>query len=112
MAVDVNDLVLLGLVSCAVSAIVCIIAAIIVFNLRSRDVEGLYAKVESIDMAQRGATGRNVRAEKAERMNSAMFEAMTMYKEGKPIQDILKEVGGKYPDVAIALASKFGGLKL
>lgn len=100
------DLVLVGVVSCIVSAFFCMLFAFALHTFRMRDVNLLYARVESLEMALRGEKGRSARAEKAERQSAAMAEAAAMLQTGQQPQDILKTLIAKYPDVAADMAKK------
>lgn len=53
-----------------------------------------------------GRKGIDLRQEKSERMQSAMMEGMILFKEGKAPADIIKEIGLKYPDIAIDFVKK------
>ena len=67
----------------------------------------LEKKIYSIDAVDK-------RSEKADRMSAAIAEAAIALKEGKEPMQIAKEVGMKYPEIALDLFKKFqkGGFGL
>lgn len=105
---ELMDLVLLGIVSCIISAFVCILAALVSHTIRNRDVNVLSKKVESLEMAYRGGIGTSKREEQAARAEEAMAKAVMLIKEGKAPIEAIKEVAVAYPDVAMKMAKKFG----
>lgn len=107
---ELYDFMLLGLVSCAVSAVVSIIAAMVSHVIRNRDFYQLRREFESLDMSVKGYAGRNSRQEKAERQASAMAEAAALLQAGKKPDEIMKALLPKYPDIALDLAKKHIGL--
>ena len=68
--------------------------------------EALY----SAQQKQRGELGNQKKQEKAERQQSMMMEFATAMKGGSKIEDVIKEMAVKYPDIVFELAKK--GLKI
>jgi len=109
---ELNDLIVLGVLTTVISAFVCVLAALITHTIRNRDVNDIYRKMESLEMLIRGNLGNQARAAKAERMEAAMLEA------GQIMQNVdivdkkaeLIKLAGKYPDIAMQLAKKYIGL--
>lgn len=64
------------------------------------------SRLESMENSVKGSAGRAVSMAKQERMQGAMLEAMQAFKEGKKPEEIMKEIGLKYPDVALDLGKK------
>lgn len=60
----------------------------------------------SIAQGERGLKGRAVRQENEERLYMAMAEALNAIKAGAKPEDVLKEVGAKYPDVVTRIMAK------
>lgn len=114
MSMDILILVLLVLVLCSVSVIsslvFCAVSAWILHVFRNRYVDGelddLSARMGSIEMSLKGSVGRSNREAKAERQGEAITKAMMLFKDGKKPEEVLKEVGSAYPDVALDLISK------
>jgi len=109
--IELNDLLILGILSTIISVIIAGIVVWASFQIRNRDVNEAYRRIDSLEQSVRGQISGNRKAEKSERMNQAMGEAALMLKEGKPPQEIFKELVGKYPDVAMEMAKK-GGISL
>lgn len=108
--IELNDLIVLGLVSVATSLIISVVVAWVARGIRDRDVNSLYKRVESLEMSEKGNIGNAKRAEKNERRNAAMMEALGVLNnpEIKPEdkQKHLLGLAAKYPDVAIDLVKK------
>lgn len=68
--------------------------------------DSLDRRLEQWKNAQNAPLGVEARKEKAERMSSAMAEAMMAMKSGKPPAEVIKEVAAKYPDVALDIGKK------
>jgi len=64
----------------------------------------------SAKQRERGLQGIAAKQEKAERLQGIMLEVATAAKEGKDIQEVLKETAMKNPDIAFELLRK--GLKI
>lgn len=105
------------LTTALLSATFSLIFAMLLHYLRSRDferrikgvetdVDAINADLDSLDMALRGKKGREVRAEKEERKQEAMSEAMTLFAQGKKPEEILAILGPKYLDVGLELLLK------
>lgn len=106
------DLLLLGLSSTVISAIVCVVCAVVMQTIRNRDVEDLYRKMESLEMTVRGAAGRESRADRTAKLEAAMLEAAQIMQDPK-IEDkkgAIIALAAKYPDVALHLGKKYMGL--
>lgn len=109
---EMNDLLLLGLFNVVISAVICVLMAIIIMQLRDRRLNMLEEEIYSLTQKVSGSIGNAAKAEKAERMQMAMLEA------GKIMQDpaitdkkaAIMQLAGKYPDVALGLAKKYIGL--
>lgn len=67
---ELNDLLLLSMLSMIVSAmmsvLICVITALILRTIRERDVETLYKDMESLEMSVRGRNGNEKKALKQE----------------------------------------------
>lgn len=63
-------------------------------------------RVLSLENGIRGRKAVEVKADKEGRQAIALGEAAAMMKEGKLPIDVLKELGPKYPDVAMELFKK------
>lgn len=112
---DVTDLVLVGLISAFISAFICFVSAYIVLNLRNRDVDELYARLESNEKSNAGVIGQTVKHEKAARLNEAMGRLTQLFLEEKAkagdgkmdymavAKVILPQVMGEFPDVALQI---------
>lgn len=73
----------------------------------------LAGRLLSLENSIRGAKGVEARQGKEERMGLAIAEGAAMMKKGKNPVDIIRELGPKYPDIALDLYKKFkkGGLE-
>jgi len=71
-----------------------------------QEIDSILETIESIRMKGYSSKGVEARREKEERWQSLAVEAITAFKAGKPPEEILKEVGPKYPDLALELAKK------
>lgn len=109
---EFNDILLLTVINCIISALFCIIAAILLHYFRNRDVEALYVKVESLDMNMRGVAGRASRTTNNERTEEALGKIAVLVQSGKSPQDAIKEVAMAYPDVALQIGKKLMSGKL
>lgn len=105
---ELNDLVLIGLVSVTISAIIGVLIAWIARGIRERDVGRLEMRVESLEMSRKGDLGNSKRAEKAERMQMAMVEVAAIMKnpEIADKQGAIMQLAMKYPDIAMDLLKK------
>ena len=108
---DIIDILLLGVVSSLVAVATSVVAALVSHQLRNKDVDALYGRIESLDMAIRGAQGRINRGAANEEMEQAIGEALAGLQSGQPPAEVIKAVVAKHPTTALALAKKFG-LKL
>lgn len=73
--------------------------------------DALHEEIRNFQMERRGIKGNLAKADKAERMQSLMLEvAQAMQAPNANIQDILKGLALKYPDIAMDLVKK--GMKL
>jgi len=105
---ELNDLLLLGLLCAVFSAIFSAIGAIATHFIRNRDVERLYVKVDSLEQAARGAIGRSKTEQNKEDMEAALIEGMTAIKGGAKPEEVIPALAAKYPNVALKLVKKFG----
>jgi len=107
---ELMDLVILGIISCIVSAVMSLVAGLGLHYLRNRDVTRLYGRVESLEKANYGATGRAKREENNEEMEAALGEAAAIMAnpEVKDKQAALIQLGLKHPTIALKLAKQFG----
>ena len=104
------DLLVLGIIASIISAFIGILTALLLHNIRNRDVSKLGARVESLEMGQRGQIGRDNRALYQEELESAMVEAAAILKDDK-ITDkkaALIQIAAKHPNVALKMAKKLG----
>lgn len=76
-----------------------------------RKVVALEARAERIEKSYIGAKGNASQAQANERFEMAVGEALTAIQGGAQPQEVLKEVGKKYPDVALRLVKKYGGIR-
>lgn len=72
--------------------------------------EDMDDEIMSLRNTLKGREGVEVKADKAKRQQQAMLEFAMAMKEGKPMAEVMQELAGKYPDIAMDLAKK--GLKL
>jgi len=109
---ELIDLVVLGIVSCLCAATVSIVAALVSHNMRNKDVANLYARVDSLEMAARGALGRANRDINKAEMEEALAQAAAVMAnpEIKDKQAELLKIGLSHPNVALNLIKK--GFKL
>jgi len=105
---ELYDLVLLGLLSTFVSAIISIISVVIAFSFRSRDVNDLYRKVESLEMSIRGQLSGNARAEAKAQEEAFMVQAAAILKGEGSMQEKIQKVIATDPGMAMKLAKKLG----
>jgi len=75
-----------------------------------RENKELDEEVYSYEQRDRNTKGLESKRDKAERMQSAMLEFAAAMKEGVPLQDVLKALAAKYPDIAMDLVKK--GMKV
>lgn len=104
--IEFMDLVLIFAIVCIISLFCSVLIAFALHTLRNRDVQSLADEVYSIKQGMNGSIGRDKRAERAERMNDAMFKLGLGLKEGKKIEEIAPAVLAEYPDVAMDLVKK------
>jgi len=64
------------------------------------------AEITRVKMGELSQRGNQARKEKEERMQAAMMEAMALVQQGAPVQDVIKQIGMKYPDIAMDLVKK------
>jgi len=107
---EIIDLVMLGILSTIISAIICVICAWIVLGIRMRDVNSLYIRIESLENSIKGQKGNSVKAEKSERMQEALAKGMLLLQQGKKPEEIVKELGVTHSDVLVDVAKKQLGL--
>ena len=75
-------------------------------------------RIASLENSIKGQVGGKARQEQAQaqeaEMVTAISEALEMHTQGKPIPEIIKEVGFKHPAVAMSFIKQFmsGKLKL
>jgi uncharacterized membrane protein (DUF106 family) len=66
----------------------------------------LEAEITKIKMGELSQRGNAARREKEERMQAAMMEAMALVQQGANVQDVIKQIGIKYPDIAMDMIKK------
>ena len=105
---ELNDLVLLGCVNVILSVLVSSVCVYVAFGLRSRDVNEAFRRIESLENSIRGQISGNRRAEKAERMQSAMVEVAAIMKNDQIAdkQKAIMDLAMKYPDLVGELIRK------
>jgi len=64
------------------------------------------AEITRVKMGELSQRGNQAKREKEERMQAAMMEAMALIQQGAPVQDVIKQVAAKYPDIAMDLVKK------
>lgn len=79
------------------------------FALNNR-LYALEGRVENAKMTFMANRGNASQAQAREREEAAMLEAVTLLKDGQKFEEVVKTVGAKYPDVAMRLMKKLGGL--
>jgi hypothetical protein len=111
---ELNDLLLLLACNTLISGLLTLIFALVMSYFRdlslTRRMTILEQEMDEFVQVQSGRLGASVKAEKKERTQMAMAEAMVLFQSGKPKEEIFKELLAKYPDVAMDLAAK--GIKL
>lgn len=79
------------------------------YSLNNR-LSSLESRVEVAKSTYMSARGNASQAQAREREEAAMLEAVTLLKDGQKFEEVVKTVGAKYPDVAMRLMKKLGGL--
>jgi len=74
----------------------------------NRRISALENRVYREEQKERGAKGNAAQAAAKEREGLAIAEAAAMLQTGAELQDVLKTIGAKYPDVAVGLLKRFG----
>jgi hypothetical protein len=75
-------------------------------NYQKAYIEELEAELKNTKNQLWGMKGRQNQIQNQERMEEAISEAMLLIQSGKPIEEVVKEIGAKYPDVAGKLLKK------
>ena len=115
MDINTETMLLYAVLTLALSLVLSVaVAAIASYFMNwegNRRIASLTAKIENVEAIARGSKGNSRAAEKNERKDSAMIEALAIFQDNA-IPDkmqALKALGLKYPDVAMDLLKK-GGL--
>ena len=72
--------------------------------------EDLEAELLSCQNTMRSVEGNKAKRDKAERQQAMMLEFAQAMQSGENIENVIKTLGAKYPDIAMELVKK--GLKL
>jgi hypothetical protein len=111
---ELNDLMLILGLNCVLSGVFSVMFAFIVGYVKDNSLSRRMTEVEhdfdKLVDTMNSKSGVSAKAEKKERTQMAMAEAMVLFQSGKPKEDIFKELLAKYPDVAMDMAAK--GIKL
>jgi hypothetical protein len=112
---ELTELALILAINAIFTAIVGVIVGLAVSYFRDntldRKINNLAGDMDSLVDSINGKQGVTARREKSERQQSAMLEFATLMQQpNAKIDEVLKAVGGKYPDVAMDLMKK--GLKI
>jgi xanthine dehydrogenase iron-sulfur cluster and FAD-binding subunit A len=69
----------------------------------------LEERLLTLDSRSRGEKGNSAQAQLKERETMALTEGFAAIQAGQNVQDVLKALAAKYPDVAASLLKRFGG---